>query len=147
MQKPPGGGFAVLKVKHHQPAESPIGGLCASSIGPTRARKLSKTGFRDTRPPRVIAGLGGRLVCGYVTTGQYDVALVVEMPNGDAMTKLAVALTSRGNVRTTTVRAFSPEEFGKRHLDRIVPLRCGGANFAAAAASRGPIRCRRAAHQ
>ena len=61
----------------------------------------------------LIAGLGGRLVCGYVTTGQYDVALVVEMPNGDAMTKLAVALTSRGNVRTTTVRAFSPEEFGK----------------------------------
>jgi len=95
----------------------------------------------------LIAGLGGRLVCGYVTTGQYDVALVVEMPNGDAMTKLAVALTSRGNVRTTTVRAFSPEEFGKRHLDRIVPLRCGGANFGTAAASRGPIRCRRAAHQ
>ena len=61
----------------------------------------------------LIAGLGGRMVCGYVTTGQYDVVLVVEMPNGDAMTKLAVALTSRGNVRTTTVRAFLPEEFGK----------------------------------
>jgi uncharacterized protein with GYD domain len=29
------------------------------------------------------------------------------------MTKLAIALTSRGNVRTTTVRAFSAEEFGK----------------------------------
>src|SRR5260370_19296660 len=61
----------------------------------------------------LIEGLGGRLVCGYVTTGQYDVVLVVEMPNGNAMTKLAVALTSRGNVRTTTVRAFSPQEFGK----------------------------------
>ncbi|MDR3529736.1 MAG: GYD domain-containing protein [Rhodopila sp.] len=61
----------------------------------------------------LIAGLGGRLVCCYVTTGQYDVVLVVEMPTGDAMTKLAVALTSRGNARTTTVRAFSPEEFGK----------------------------------
>jgi uncharacterized protein with GYD domain len=57
--------------------------------------------------------LGGQLICGYVTTGQYDVVLVVEMPNGDAMTKLAIALTSRGNVRTTTVRAFSAEEFGK----------------------------------
>ena len=34
-------------------------------------------------------------------------------PSYDAMTKLAVALTSRGNARTTTVRAFSPEEFGK----------------------------------
>lgn len=53
------------------------------------------------------------MICGYVTTGQYDVVLVVEMPNGDAMTKLAIALTSRGNVRTTTVRAFSAEEFGK----------------------------------
>jgi uncharacterized protein with GYD domain len=48
-----------------------------------------------------------------VTTGQYDVVVVVEMPNGDAMTKLAVALISRGNVRTTTVRAFLPEEFAK----------------------------------
>jgi uncharacterized protein with GYD domain len=53
------------------------------------------------------------LVCAYVTTGQYDVALVVEMPNGDAMTQLAVAITSSGNARTTTVRAFTPEEFGK----------------------------------
>jgi uncharacterized protein with GYD domain len=35
------------------------------------------------------------------------------MPNGDAMTKLSVALSSRGFVRTTTVRAFTPEEFGK----------------------------------
>jgi len=61
----------------------------------------------------MIAGLGGRLVSTYVTTGQYDVVLLVEMPNGDAMTKLAVALTSRGNVRTTTVRAFLPEEFAK----------------------------------
>jgi uncharacterized protein with GYD domain len=61
----------------------------------------------------LIAKLGGRLVSAYVTTGQYDVALTVEMPNGDAMTKLSVALTLTGNARTTTVRAFSPEEFGK----------------------------------
>jgi uncharacterized protein with GYD domain len=60
-----------------------------------------------------IAQLGGRVVGGYVTRGQYDVVLVLEMPNGDAMTKLAVALISRGNVRTTTARAHSMEEFGK----------------------------------
>jgi len=61
----------------------------------------------------LITKLGGRLISGYVTTGQYDFALTVEMPDGDAMTKLAVAITSSGNARTTTVRAFSPEEFGK----------------------------------
>ena len=61
----------------------------------------------------LVAQLGGRLVSAYVTTGQYDVALTVEMPNGDAMTKLAIAITSSGNARTTTVRAIPPEEFGK----------------------------------
>jgi uncharacterized protein with GYD domain len=61
----------------------------------------------------LIAKLGGRLVSAYVTTGQYDVVLTVEMPNGDAMTKFAVSLTSTGNARTTTVRAIPPEEFAK----------------------------------
>jgi len=61
----------------------------------------------------LVAKLGGRLVSAYVTTGQYDVALTVEMPNGDAMTKLAIAIISSGNARTTTVRAIPPEEFGK----------------------------------
>ena len=60
-----------------------------------------------------IARLGGRLIGGYVTRGQYDVVLVLEMPDGDAMTKLSVGLLSRGNVRTTTVRAHSMEDFGK----------------------------------
>jgi uncharacterized protein with GYD domain len=61
----------------------------------------------------IAAKLGGRLLSAYVTTGQYDVALTVEMPNGDAMTKLAIAISSTGNARTTTVRAIPPEEFGK----------------------------------
>ena len=60
-----------------------------------------------------IARLGGRPIGGYVTRGQYDVLLVLEMPDGDAMTKLSVGLLSRGNVRTTTVRAHSMEDFGK----------------------------------
>ena len=46
-----------------------------------------------------IVRLGGRLLGGYVTRGQYDVVLVLEMPDGDAMTKLTVGLISRGNVR------------------------------------------------
>ena len=33
--------------------------------------------------------LGGKLLSAYVTTGQYDVALTLEMPNGEAMAKFA----------------------------------------------------------
>ena len=77
------------------------------------AKAVKDAVARSEATKGMITGLGGPLVSAYVTTGQYDVVVVVEMPNGDAMTKLAVALTSRGNVRTTTVRAFLPEEFAK----------------------------------
>jgi uncharacterized protein with GYD domain len=77
------------------------------------AKAVKNVPARAEEAKSLIAGLGGRLVSGYVTTGPYDAVLIVEMPDGDAMTKLAVAMSSRGNVRTTTGRAFLPEEFGK----------------------------------
>jgi len=57
--------------------------------------------------------LGGRLLSAYVTTGQYDVVVTLEMPNGEAMVKFAAALSASGNARTTTVRGYSPDEFSK----------------------------------
>jgi uncharacterized protein with GYD domain len=80
-----------------------------------RAIKDAPTRYEATKA--LIAQLGGRLVSAYVTTGHYDVVLTVEMPNGDAMTKLSVAITSSGNARTTTVRAIPPEEFAKLAAD------------------------------
>ena len=77
------------------------------------ARAVKGVATRHENLKTEIAGLGGRLVGGYVTKGQYDVVLVLEMPDGDAMTKLSVGVLSRGNVRTTTVRAHSMEDFGK----------------------------------
>jgi uncharacterized protein with GYD domain len=77
------------------------------------ARAVKDASKRYEASKAIIAKLGGRLVSAYVTTGQYDVVLTIEMPNGDAMTKFAVSLTSTGNARTTTVRAIPPEEFAK----------------------------------
>jgi uncharacterized protein with GYD domain len=77
------------------------------------AKAVKDASKRYEATKALVAKLAGRLIGAYVTTGQYDVVLVVEMPNGDAMTKLAVAITSSGNARTTTVRAFAPEEFAK----------------------------------
>ena len=57
--------------------------------------------------------LGGKLLSAYVTTGQYDVVLTLEMPNGEAMAKFASAISGSGNARTTTVRAYAPDEFSK----------------------------------
>ncbi len=61
----------------------------------------------------LAASLGGKVVDAYVTTGQDDVAVILDMPDGDAMTKFAMTIGSRGQARTTTVRAFPQEEISQ----------------------------------
>jgi uncharacterized protein with GYD domain len=61
--------------------------------------------------------LGGKLLSAYVTTGRYDVALTLDMPNGEAVAKFASAIAGSGNARTTTVRAYTPDEFSKLVAD------------------------------
>ena len=61
----------------------------------------------------LAASLGGKVVGAYVTTGQYDVAVILDMPDGDAMTKFALTIGSRGQARTNTVRAFPIEEISQ----------------------------------
>jgi len=61
----------------------------------------------------VVEKLGGRLLSTYVTIGDYDVVITVEMPNGETMMKYVAAISATGNARTTTVRGYSPEEFSK----------------------------------
>jgi uncharacterized protein with GYD domain len=73
---------------------------------------------KRSKAASTLAGkLGGKILSAYVTTGQYDVVATVDMPSGDAMAKFAAALSAAGNVRTTTVRAYAPEEFAKLVAD------------------------------
>ncbi len=65
--------------------------------------------------------LGGKLLSAYVTTGQYDVVLTLEMPNGEAMVKFVSAISMTGNARTTTVRGYSPDEFSKLAAEAPTP--------------------------
>jgi uncharacterized protein with GYD domain len=46
----------------------------------------------------------------YWTLGQYDVALVADAPDDETMTAFGLSIGSLGNVRTQTLRAFTPDE-------------------------------------
>jgi uncharacterized protein with GYD domain len=46
----------------------------------------------------------------YWTLGQYDVVAVFEAPGDEAMTAFALSVAKLGNVKTQTLRAFSPDE-------------------------------------
>ena len=47
----------------------------------------------------------------YLTSGDSDLVVMVETPNGDNMAKFALALGMQGNVHTRTARAWPMEEF------------------------------------
>jgi uncharacterized protein with GYD domain len=56
---------------------------------------------------------GGRIVSFHMTMGAYDMVLVVEAPDDAAVARSVLKLAQRGNVRTTTLKAFSEDEYRK----------------------------------
>jgi len=49
----------------------------------------------------------------YLTSGESDLVVIVETPSGDNVAKFAMALGMQGNVRTSTVRAWTEAEMEK----------------------------------
>jgi uncharacterized protein with GYD domain len=87
--------------------------ICLLSWTDQGAKTAKDAGKRYQASQVLAEKLGGRLLSSYITTGGYDVVATLDMPDGQAMTKFAVALSASGNARTTTVQAYSPEEFAK----------------------------------
>jgi uncharacterized protein with GYD domain len=80
---------------------------------------LTAKGAADIKaaPARVGEGLksfeamGGKVKEFVVTMGPYDYVAVGEAPSDEAAAAFALALSAQGNVTTTSMRAFSTEEF------------------------------------
>jgi uncharacterized protein with GYD domain len=54
--------------------------------------------------------MGVRLTQVYWTLGEHDIVAVAEADDDETMAAATLALGSQGNLRTTTMRAFSPDE-------------------------------------
>ena len=70
-----------------------------------------------TSPKRLRAAKRLAKDCGvkfrsyHMTLGQYDGIATVEAPNDEAMARFALALGSAGNLRTTTLKGFTEQEY------------------------------------
>ena len=53
---------------------------------------------------------GCKKIAQYWTLGQHDIVIVLEAPNDEAAMKGLLAVGKLGNVRTTTMRAFTADE-------------------------------------
>lgn len=47
----------------------------------------------------------------YFTMGQYDAVVLIEAPSDEVQLTQALNIGSQGNLRTTTLKAFTEEEF------------------------------------
>jgi uncharacterized protein with GYD domain len=80
--------------------------------------KLTEQGIKDIKNAhqrfeqgvKSLEKLGGRLVGFYTCMGEYDYVGIAECPNDQAAMVFLLGLGSQGNVRTTTMRAFTPQE-------------------------------------
>jgi uncharacterized protein with GYD domain len=66
--------------------------------------------------------IGGKFTV-YWTFGKYDGIGILEAPNDEAAMEFGLRVGSLGNVRTTTLKAFTEEEIAKviNRLGQILP--------------------------
>ncbi len=60
-----------------------------------------------------LEAMGGKLIGFYATMGEYDYVGIAEAPNDDVAMTFLLGLGAAGNVRTTTLKAFTKEEFAE----------------------------------
>ena len=92
---------------------------------PTYVSLLSYTdqGIRNIKdsPKRLDASkkalkkLGGEMKAFYLTQGNFDGVLFFEVPNEEALTRFLLTTGAAGSVRTTTLRAYTEDEF-RQHI-------------------------------
>jgi uncharacterized protein with GYD domain len=81
--------------------------------------KMTDQGIKDVKnaPQRIdaaykaIEAIGGKMTGFYFTLGEYDYISIIEGLSDEAGASFLLKLGSAGNVRSTTLKAFTKDEF------------------------------------
>ena len=76
-------------------------------------QKIKESPARLDHARKGYEAAGGKIKDFFLVMGEYDIVIVAEAPNDEAITKTSLALASKGNVRTRTSRAFTESEYRK----------------------------------
>lgn len=72
--------------------------------------KINESSDRYNSFKASLEKVGGKLVGGYYTFGEFDVIIIIEAPNDETVMSLMLKIGSAGNVRTKTLKAFTADE-------------------------------------
>ncbi len=78
-------------------------------------RNAKDTVKRARAIEKALEAVGGRKIGIWWTMGKYDMVFIAEGPDDETAMKVLLGVAMQGNVRTTTLKAFSEEE-----MERIV---------------------------
>jgi uncharacterized protein with GYD domain len=87
--------------------------ICSINWTDQGIRSVKDAPKRAAASKELAKKLGVEVKQVFLTSGENDLVVIVDTPNGDNVAKWAMALGSQGNVRTRTVRAWPEAEFVK----------------------------------
>jgi uncharacterized protein with GYD domain len=76
-------------------------------------RNIKEAPQRAEANAKLGATFGVKLLGAYYTMGEYDMVAIIEAEDEQLATAGLLVLGTQGNVKTTTMRAFSPAEFAE----------------------------------
>ena len=85
--------------------------LMLSTLGPDGMATLKTHPERLREVNAEVEAMGCRVVAQWALLGEYDFATVLEAPDEGAVAKVAVALGSRGTLKTRTLTAIPIDDF------------------------------------
>ena len=74
-------------------------------------RNIKDSPDRAEAARKAIQDMGGDMKAIYLTMGTYDLIAIIEAPSDEVATRFVLATGALGNVRTTTLKAFTEAEF------------------------------------
>lgn len=83
--------------------------------------RIKESPKRVQEAKQIVQSLGGKVKDFYGIMGMagYDTLFIIEAPNDETVAKAVLMITQKGNVRTTTVRAFTEAEY--KQLIDVLP--------------------------
>jgi uncharacterized protein with GYD domain len=75
------------------------------------AKNIKEAPRRIEQALKAVEQMGGKLLGFYVITGEYDYVAIGEMPSDEAALTFVLELTAQGNVKVTTCKAYTQQEF------------------------------------
>ncbi|MBI2165969.1 MAG: GYD domain-containing protein [Chloroflexi bacterium] len=81
-------------------------------------RSIKEAPTSGYRAEEAIESAGGRLLSMHLTMGQYDLVIIADAPNDEAMAVALLNITRSGDMQTSTLKAFSYDEM-RRIIEKV----------------------------